>query len=100
MSGPSPEENIDELRSRAEEDPTNHSIRFELGKRLLQSGSHSESIPHLQAASRHPRYRLPVFDLVTKQVDCSGIQDVMDEARQLTSDSLDCEQPPDENNDA
>jgi len=59
-----PEKKLGELESRAERDPTNYSLRFELGQLLMSSGSYKEAVPHLQAATRDPALRQAVINLM------------------------------------
>lgn len=99
MSDPSQEKPLDELRSRAEQDPGNLSLRFELGQRLHRIGRFSESVSHLQAATRDPHYRPLVLGLLIQKFDSLGMP-VLDEIREMAADSQDPEKPSGEENDA
>lgn len=66
MGDPTPKDSLDALKTRAEQDPTDFSLRFDLGARLLRFGNHKEAILHLQAATRSPRLRQAVLDLLRK----------------------------------
>ncbi len=94
MDNASPEESLDELRSLAEQDPTNSSHRFELGQRLYAVGSYNEAIPHLQVATRHPHYRKRVLKLLGETFSAKGMPNLFDEIED------DDEPPPDEENEA
>ncbi len=94
MDDTSPEESLDELRSRAEQDPTNYSLRFEVGQRLYAIGSYSEAVPHLQVATRHPHYRKCVLELLGETFSAKGMPNLFDEIGD------DDESPPDEENEA
>ena len=97
MVDPSPEESLDELRIRAEEDPCNESLRLELGKQLYSLGHYTEAIPHLQIATRNPHLRPAVMDLLSQTFEERGLKDMAAEIRRQMDegDPPDEERPPD-----
>lgn len=60
---------LDKLREAVENDPTNPTLRFELGKALLEGELEEsrEAILHLQQATRNPHLRAEVLELLSKQ---------------------------------
>ncbi len=99
MGDPSPEETLDALRARAEQDPTNPSLRFDLGERLFRSGKHSEAIQHLQAATRNPRLRQTALDLLGQAFNKQELQEMatvmLEEIQRHIDDPPEDERPPD-----
>lgn len=55
---------IEDARERAERNPTDLQIRFELGEHLLQAGRFREALPELQRARQHPHVRLKAMNLL------------------------------------
>ena len=71
-----------EAQARVDANPTDPSLRFELGLAFYDKGSYGEAIPHLQQAARNPHIRTrsllllartfkekKMFDLGIKQLD-------------------------------
>ncbi len=52
---------IEELRLQVDNYPTNHGLKFELGKRLHQKGEHNEAIGLFQKAEEDPQHRRAVL---------------------------------------
>jgi tetratricopeptide (TPR) repeat protein len=55
---------IDEARKRAERDPTDLQLRFELGEHLVNAGQFRDSLPELQRARQNPNARLKAMNLL------------------------------------
>lgn len=73
---------VDECKSRVDGNPTDPSLRFDLGQALYNQEDYSNAIPHLQQASRNPHIRTRsllllaqtfkaknMFDLAIKQLE-------------------------------
>lgn len=72
---------VDECKARVDGNPTDPSLRFDLGQALFDKEDYSNAIPHLQQASRNPHIRTrsllllaktfkkkSMFDLAVKQL--------------------------------
>lgn len=55
---------IDDARKRSERDPTDLSLRFELGEHLFHAGRFREALPELQRARQNPNARLKSMNLL------------------------------------
>ena len=72
---------IDDARKRAERNPTDLQIRFELGEHLLQAGRFREALPELQRARQNPNARLKAMNLLGRCYHELGMLDLA--AKQL-----------------
>jgi tetratricopeptide (TPR) repeat protein len=72
---------IDDVRKRAERNPTDLQIRFELGEHLLQAGRFREALPELQRARQNPNARLRAMNLLGRCYHELGMLDLA--AKQL-----------------
>ena len=72
---------IDDARKRAERNPTDLQIRFELGEHLLQAGHFREALPELQRARQNPNARLKAMNLLGRCYHELGMLDLA--AKQL-----------------
>jgi tetratricopeptide (TPR) repeat protein len=72
---------IDETRKRAERNPTDLQLRFELGERLLEAGRPREALPELQRARQNPNARLRSMNLLGRSYRELGMLDLA--AKQL-----------------
>jgi tetratricopeptide (TPR) repeat protein len=55
---------IDEARKRAERNPTDLQLRFELGEHLMNAGHFRDALPELQRARQNPNARLKAMNLL------------------------------------
>jgi tetratricopeptide (TPR) repeat protein len=55
---------IDEARKRAERNPTDLQLRFELGEHLVNAGQFRDALPELQRARQNPNARLKAMNLL------------------------------------
>jgi tetratricopeptide (TPR) repeat protein len=55
---------IDEARKRAERNPTDLQLRFELGEHLMNAGQFRDALPELQRARQNPNARLKAMNLL------------------------------------
>ncbi|MCB1062456.1 MAG: tetratricopeptide repeat protein [Verrucomicrobiae bacterium] len=55
---------IEEARKRVERNPTDMSLRFDLGQRLFAIDEYREAIQHLQQAKRSPNLRIKVMNML------------------------------------
>ncbi len=55
---------IEDARKRAERNPTDLQLRFELGEHLLLAGQFREALPELQRARQNPNARLKAMNLL------------------------------------
>jgi tetratricopeptide (TPR) repeat protein len=67
---------IDDSRRRVERNPTDLSLRFELGERLLTAGQVNEAIPELQRAKQNPNVRLKAMSLLGQCFVKKGMLDM------------------------
>jgi tetratricopeptide (TPR) repeat protein len=72
---------IDDVRKRAERNPTDLQIRFELGEHLLHAGRFREALPELQRARQNPNARLRAMNLLGRCYHELGMLDLA--AKQL-----------------
>ena len=72
---------IDDARKRAERNPTDLQLRFELGEHLLDAGHFREALPELQRARQNPNARLKAMNLLGKCYRELGMLDLA--AKQL-----------------
>jgi len=72
---------IDDARKRAERNPTDLQLRFELGQHLLDAGYFREALPELQRARQNPNARLKAMNLLGKCYQRLGMLDLA--AKQL-----------------
>ncbi|MEY2497774.1 MAG: hypothetical protein QOD12_1330 [Verrucomicrobiota bacterium] len=72
---------IDDGRKRAERNPTDLQIRFELGEHLLHAGRFREALPELQRARQNPNARLKAMNLLGRCYHELGMLDLA--AKQL-----------------
>src|SRR2546421_10068291 len=72
---------IDDARKRAERNPTDLQVRFELGEHLLQAGRFREALPELQRARQNPNARLKAMNLLGRCYHELGMLDLA--AKQL-----------------
>lgn len=72
---------IGETRERAERNPTDLQLRFELGERLTEAGRFREALPELQRARQNPNARLKAMTLLGRCYRELGMFDLA--ARQL-----------------
>jgi tetratricopeptide (TPR) repeat protein len=81
---------IDDARKRAERNPTDLQIRFELGEHLLQAGQFREALPELQRARQNPNARLKAMNLLGRCYHELGMLDLaakqlQEAAKEITS---------------
>ena len=67
---------IDESKRRVERNPTDLTLRFELGERLIQAGQFNEAIPELQRARQNPNVRLKAISLLGRCFVHKGMLDM------------------------
>lgn len=72
---------IGEARKRADRNPTDLQLRFELGERLVQAGLPREALPELQRARQNPNARLKSMNLLGRCYRELGMLDLA--AKQL-----------------
>jgi tetratricopeptide (TPR) repeat protein len=72
---------IDDARKRAERNPTDLQIRFDLGEHLLHAGRFREALPELQRARQNPNARLKAMNLLGRCYYKLGMLDLA--AKQL-----------------
>ncbi|MDQ6765027.1 MAG: tetratricopeptide repeat protein, partial [Verrucomicrobiota bacterium] len=72
---------LEEARKRAERNPTDLQLRFELGEHLLNAGQFREALPELQRARQNPNARLKAMNLLGKCYQQLGMLDLA--AKQL-----------------
>lgn len=72
---------IDDARKRAERNPTDLQLRYELGEHLLEAGCFREALPELQRARQNPNARLKAMNLLGRCYRGLGMLDLA--AKQL-----------------
>ena len=81
---------IGEARKRAERNPTDLQVRYELGEHLLQAGLFREALPELQRARQNPNARVKSMNLLGRCYRELGMLDLAakqleDAAAEMTS---------------
>jgi tetratricopeptide (TPR) repeat protein len=81
---------IGEARKRAERNPTDLQVRYELGEHLLQAGQFREALPELQRARQNPNARVKAMNLLGRCYRELGMLDLAakqleDAAAEMTS---------------
>jgi tetratricopeptide (TPR) repeat protein len=81
---------IVEARKRAERNPTDLQVRYELGEHLLQAGQFREALPELQRARQNPNARVKAMNLLGRCYRELGMLDLAakqleDAAAEMTS---------------
>lgn len=81
---------IGEARKRAERNPTDLQVRYELGEHLLQAGQFREALPELQRARQNPNARVKSMNLLGRCYRELGMLDLAakqleDAAAEMTS---------------
>ncbi|WAC19201.1 hypothetical protein OVA24_18400 [Luteolibacter sp. SL250] len=74
-------EQVDEAKRRVEQNPTDPTLRFELGQALFNAGDYSGAIPQLQQAKRNPHIQSKVLLLLGRTFKAKGMFDMA--AKQL-----------------
>ncbi|MDP0489679.1 MAG: tetratricopeptide repeat protein [Verrucomicrobiota bacterium JB023] len=67
---------VAEGKRRVEENPTDPTLRFQLGEALFNSGEYREAIQHLQQATRNPHIRIKVLILLGRTFEKMGMTDM------------------------
>jgi tetratricopeptide (TPR) repeat protein len=78
-------EMVEEAKKRVEANPTDPTLRYQLGQAYYNSGDYSNAIPHLQQAKRNPHIQSKVLLLLGRTFKAKGMLDMA--AKQL-SDAL------------
>lgn len=69
-------ERVQECEARIEENPTDPTLRYDLGKALYEAGRAGDAIPHLQQAKSNPAIETKVLLLLGKTFDAKGMLDM------------------------
>lgn len=67
---------LDDARRRSEQNPTDLSIKFELGALYLEAGRVGEAIPELQKAQNNPNRRIAAMNLLAQAFGRRGMNDL------------------------
>ncbi len=67
---------LDDAKRRAEQNPTDLTIKFELGALYLQAGRLGEAIPELQRAQNNPNRRIAAMNLLAQAFAKRGMNDL------------------------
>ncbi|RYD32466.1 MAG: hypothetical protein EOP87_12765 [Verrucomicrobiaceae bacterium] len=74
-------EQVEEAKHRVDQNPTDPTLRFELGQALYHAGDYSGAIPQLQQAKRNPHIQSKVLLLLGRTFKAKGMFDMA--AKQL-----------------
>ncbi|MFT3991528.1 MAG: hypothetical protein QM680_08960 [Luteolibacter sp.] len=69
-------EQIAEAQARVDQNPTDPTLRYELGQALYNSGDYTAAIPHLQQATRNPHIRTKVLLLLGRTFKAKSMFDI------------------------
>ncbi|MFT4176627.1 MAG: hypothetical protein QM627_08205 [Luteolibacter sp.] len=69
-------EQIVEAQARVDQNPTDPTLRYELGQALYNSGDFTAAIPHLQQATRNPHIRTKVLLLLGRTFKSKNMFDI------------------------
>ncbi len=69
-------EAVEEAKKRVEVNPTDPTLRYELGQAYYNSGDYSNAIPHLQQAKRNPHIQSKVLLLLGRTFKAKGMLDM------------------------
>ena len=69
-------ERITECEARVQENPTDGTLRYELGKAYFDAGRPEDAIPHLQQAKSNPAIETKVLLLLGQTFDAKGMTDM------------------------
>ena len=67
---------LDDARRRADQNPTDLHLRFELGDLYLKAGKVGEAIAELQKAQNNPNKRIPAMNLLAQAFAKRGMNDL------------------------
>lgn len=67
---------LEDARRRAEQNPTDLGIKYELGSLYLEAGRLSEAIPELQRAQNNPNRRISAMNLLAQAFARRGMNDL------------------------
>ena len=85
------DESIQQLRERVAAEPSDLSLRYELGVALYQRGDARSAIPELERAREHPNWRFGATSLLMKIFRKLGMRDAARRLRRSADDDV----PPD-----
>lgn len=72
----SAQQNLADYEARVEENPTDGTLRYELGKAYYTAGRFGDAIPHLQQAKNNPAIETKVLLLLGQTFDAKGMTDM------------------------